>query len=486
MDKNRNIIKKSYNIRKITYNQIIHYFENINLVTQIKVINYVRILNVHILKHEIDVKRYTYEYNLPLLLTTNKLDPSFIDSLIYKILKSTSLMNKLNIVNGNINPNNILFDENYELYISDYCLNEIRDINYIIDENYKYLSPETILYNKYTMKSDIWSIGLIIYRILNNKNLLKGNNKEEIEECALSIENKDIEIEDEFIKYKSIIKSCLKIYEDDRILIDDIMLIIKKDEIDYDDEKQYTKLYNSIGFFKFDEIIKKIKRQEVIKYDEIKYICNEEDIIKKLIKHSKLHNSIYDFCILTSMKWESNDRFYYNNYCKSSMYDYNSHNTLNILKNKTYNYFIIDLSDQYYFHLSLTEFIDVFQYFKYFSNVQYINLRGQKIGDVGAMLVIDNFEYFECLKDLDISGIEMTNDPVEHISKRKILMPNLEILKMSNNNFNKMITKYIRLAIPYLPKCDKIYIDGFKEEISTIVSLQKMFPTFTFRYPRIN
>ena len=72
---------------------------------------------------------------------------------------------ELNIIHGGIDPSNILFDEFYHVRISDFGNSQFERISEINFHNIIniFSSPEIILKEKLTKKSDIWSLGILLY-----------------------------------------------------------------------------------------------------------------------------------------------------------------------------------------------------------------------------------------------------------------------------------------------------------------------------------
>ncbi len=94
-------------------------------------------------------------------------------------------MNERKIIHKNINPENILIkyeDENKNIFnikLSGYRLSKILDAKYDDDEiagDQRYIAPEAENDKKLNNKSDLWSIGIMIYEMYFNQ-LPFTNNK---------------------------------------------------------------------------------------------------------------------------------------------------------------------------------------------------------------------------------------------------------------------------------------------------------------------
>lgn len=102
-------------------------------------------------------------------------------TLILEICYATKLLHHYHgLVNGNLKPNNILISKDGHYYVSDlssYLLYSDTPSGYPINANsIDYVSPE-MLYNKeITTKSDMWSIGVIMYYIFFGITPFHGKN----------------------------------------------------------------------------------------------------------------------------------------------------------------------------------------------------------------------------------------------------------------------------------------------------------------------
>lgn len=76
-----------------------------------------------------------------------------------------------NIIHRDLKPSNILITQNMDIKICDFgfaCyFNEIND-NIICGSPF-YMAPEILKKQKYNNKIDLWSLGIILYQLLNNK-----------------------------------------------------------------------------------------------------------------------------------------------------------------------------------------------------------------------------------------------------------------------------------------------------------------------------
>ena len=163
---------------------------------------------------------------------------------LYNIIEGLSILHKNNIFNINLSPQNIYFDEkNLKLnpYITLENLSSIKNCN---NKYFKIQAPELLKGNKkYTSKTDIWYLGLLIYEISQlkpiDRNYFDINN---IEKIYIYI----IKGNYSFTKYysndiKELIKLCLQYTQNKRPSASELLKLI---DIYKNSRILNSKLYN--------------------------------------------------------------------------------------------------------------------------------------------------------------------------------------------------------------------------------------------------
>ena len=107
------------------------------------------------------------------LLERDKIDYSKSLGIFKNICLGLNYIHNKKIIHRDIKPSNIMFDKNGIAKIGDFgmSLKLDKDIDFVKTENnygtYNYLAPEVLLKKEYSIYSDVYSLGIILYEILS-------------------------------------------------------------------------------------------------------------------------------------------------------------------------------------------------------------------------------------------------------------------------------------------------------------------------------
>jgi len=138
--------------------------------------NIVSFLGFNLEKREIYLE-YCLEGTLKNCLETINIEQSFL-----QICAGLSYIHSKNIIHRDIKPENILI-KNGVIKISDFGLSTVKQHPYIKSGKVgtiHYYSPEILKNQYYNEKTDIWSLGCVLYYMIYQRNLFNAETKEEI------------------------------------------------------------------------------------------------------------------------------------------------------------------------------------------------------------------------------------------------------------------------------------------------------------------
>lgn len=208
---------KTIKLKNNIKNEIYKYIENLNLIEYIKPTN-ILIMSIKKINFKfINIIENRIYCSIEILIL--KFDNLQKDNIIKSIYDGINKLHQMNIYHNNIKPPNILIDIEGNVFINDYCINELRYINYNNDKN-----------------NDTYNIGLLITYILSND--IDNNNNS-------NFSNIYLKIIDKYIQYKNITINELMLLNNhykDKINV----VFAMSNEVYYHDEYfQLIYLYNN-------------------------------------------------------------------------------------------------------------------------------------------------------------------------------------------------------------------------------------------------
>lgn len=137
------------------------------------------------------------------------------------LLSGVAYIHSKGLVHLDIKPTNILIDKSNKAVLTDFGLSRYLDINGIANQPFNYIThvdPEWFLHSGRTVLSDIYQIGLTLYRLCNGNNILKQqlthlnvNSQDKFKEVVLNgtYPNREYFLPHIPLKLRKIIKKAL-------------------------------------------------------------------------------------------------------------------------------------------------------------------------------------------------------------------------------------------------------------------------------------
>ena len=116
----------------------------------------------------------------------------YVRKFMYQISKGLKYLSDNQILHRDLKPQNILLDEKGDLKIADFGFARYIDGDTMVETlcgTPLYMAPEIIKKQKYNEKSDLWSVGVIMYQMLFG---IRPYNAKNIMDLLNQIENKDL------------------------------------------------------------------------------------------------------------------------------------------------------------------------------------------------------------------------------------------------------------------------------------------------------
>ena len=104
------------------------------------------------------------------------------------IIIGIEYIHSFNLIHGDIKPENLVFDENGFLCITDFGIAKIADNNNAAMNSGTpgYMAPEVICLQNHGIESDYFAIGVILYECINKYRPYKGRTRSEVRDCILA------------------------------------------------------------------------------------------------------------------------------------------------------------------------------------------------------------------------------------------------------------------------------------------------------------
>jgi serine/threonine protein kinase len=184
------IIKKY----KLTEKQILHSVQESELLRRLDHPRIVKFINIHhtnsflLLEMELLKGKPLAE-----VIHEKVLQEEEIANIMNMIFEAVSYLHKVRVLHRDLKPENIMFEdiEFTNLKIIDFGLSTKYNLEERLDARIgtiAYMAPEQIILKKYSEPVDIWSCGIILYKLITGNHPLNFN-KDQLEDYIKSLEN---------------------------------------------------------------------------------------------------------------------------------------------------------------------------------------------------------------------------------------------------------------------------------------------------------
>ena len=180
----KNNINIKYAIKKIYKKTDPKYIKYVKL--EIDIMNKLNHQNIIKLYETIDTDKYVFlilelcDTDLYSYINNNEIDETTTKFIIKQIIEAIKYIMDNNIVHRDLKPHNILINKKTkQIKICDFGFaKEFKDtlLSDTVCGSPLYMAPELLQNQKYNIKSDIWSIGIIMYEIVMKDHPFKSNN----------------------------------------------------------------------------------------------------------------------------------------------------------------------------------------------------------------------------------------------------------------------------------------------------------------------
>lgn len=157
-------------------------------------------------------------------LAKNKSSEKDLIRFFYQTCKGIQYLHNKNIMHRDLKPENILLDENLTIKICDFgwSAEYFESIpRETLCGTFEYMAPEVLLSKRQTKKTDVWSLGILLYELFHGYAPFKGNRLEDIlrQISANTLGfKKSIDV-----RVKELIIRILKFYPEERPTVDEIL-----------------------------------------------------------------------------------------------------------------------------------------------------------------------------------------------------------------------------------------------------------------------
>jgi serine/threonine protein kinase len=220
-DNNKYAIKKIYKKNDEKYINLVE--KEIEIMEKLNHINIVKLYDKIYTEKHIFLIMELCDSDLNKYITEKELTEKDIKEIMKQIIEVLKYIMDNNIVHRDLKPHNILINNDKKIKLADFGFaREFKEtlISETICGSPLYMAPEILNHENYNIKSDLWSLGIILYQMIMKDYPYKAKNVKEL--INLINNNKPI------ILNKNINSKC-------KTLIEDLLKLDYKERLDWND-----------------------------------------------------------------------------------------------------------------------------------------------------------------------------------------------------------------------------------------------------------
>jgi serine/threonine protein kinase len=175
IDTNRVYAIKKIDIYKTKKTNKEAYKREFSLLRKIEHKNIIKLHDIIIDSHQQNlflVLDYYKNGDLAKFLNGRSLKEKYCKKYMFQLRDGLEYLFSKNIIHRDLKPQNLLLDDNYNLIITDFGLAKSYQSNELLETicgSPLFMAPEIIQKKPYSIKSDLWSVGVILYQMLYAK-----------------------------------------------------------------------------------------------------------------------------------------------------------------------------------------------------------------------------------------------------------------------------------------------------------------------------
>ena len=150
------------------------------------------------------------------------------------------------IIHRDINPTNILVDNNFNIKLADFGLAKTFQRGIKVNQSFvgtpAYSCPEILQNKPYTEKADIWALGCIMYELIMLKPAFSGSNALQMAKKIVTMEYEHIPQGRASRKMIELVELCMEKDCEKRLNIIQLIKFISKEVMRYLDHLKFTEI----------------------------------------------------------------------------------------------------------------------------------------------------------------------------------------------------------------------------------------------------